>query len=106
MLGQDTVVFLLYDWPYSLWPITREHQEEKRLRLFKPRFDAKECKWRIINKLLKKKKKNIWIHSHSSFLSEKMEGEGKMGAWTHLSHFSGSISPLPIFYVVSSQDCC
>ena len=97
MLGQDTVVFLLYDWPYSLWPITREHQEEKRLRLFKPRFDAKECKWRIINKLLKKKKKNIWIHSHSSFLKEKWKGREKWVLGHICLTFRGPLVPYPYF---------
>lgn len=33
-------------WPYFPWPITTEHQEEKRLRLLKPQFDGKECELR------------------------------------------------------------
>ena len=107
MLGQDTVVFLLYDWPYSLWPITREHQEEKRLRLFKPRFDAKECKWWIINKLLKLLCffwGEISISGSGHIRLGKTQERGAAGAKWVLGHicltFWGPLVPYPYFMCV------
>ena len=61
----------VYDWPYFPWPITTEHQEEKRLRLLEPQFDVEECESESLTACILLKK--YWVllqqlSSSSSFL--------------------------------------